>query len=133
MIPTEQANELIKKLHEEMNAVGKCNTYVITEDVESGNIYMNVCTSDKKVSEEEKRSFSQLFDKIKPYFTERMKDFKEKHKPTEQASAKSLHIDKLIDRLIIININPSSPAGPSPEEIKKVVRDVFENTFPSQE
>lgn len=61
MIPTEQANELIKKLHEEMNAVGKYNTYVITEDVEHpDNIYMTVHTASGKQSKEEGQSFFQL-------------------------------------------------------------------------
>ena len=77
MIPTEQANELIRELHEEMNAVGKCNTYVITEDVESGNIYMTVYTASGKKSEEEAWSFVRLLNRIEPYITKRTKDFKE--------------------------------------------------------
>ncbi|MCO7355740.1 hypothetical protein LEQ04_08630 [Riemerella anatipestifer] len=79
MIPTEQANELIKKLHDEMNAIGKCNTYIITEDVEHpSNIYMTVHTASGTKSEEEGQSFVQLLSRIEPYIIKRTQDFKEK-------------------------------------------------------
>lgn len=132
MIPTEQASGLIKKLHQEMNTIGKYNTYIIAEDVEHpSKIFMTVHTASCETTQEEKLSFVQLTDKIKPYFINRTKDFKEKSKPTKQAPIKSLHMDKLIGQLVVVNIpnvdNKSLNLSPEylTEQMKKALESVL--------
>lgn len=130
----ERAKELIKKLHEEMNTVGKYNTYVITEDIESGNIYTMVNTASIEITQEEKLSFVHLMDKIKPYIIKRTQDFKAKHKQEatkKQTSIKSLRIDKLIGQLVVVNIPNADNKNLNPfpeylaEQVKKALVSVL--------
>lgn len=81
MIATERAKELMKALHEEMNAVGEYNTYIITEGLEPPHkcIFMHTyLASNREPSEKERKSFVRLYDRIVPYIYKRTKDFKDK-------------------------------------------------------
>lgn len=70
--------DAVKKLHETLEYKGDYNVYVITEDVNTGGIFMYVETSKGEVSKEEEKSFLRLIENIRPYILKRSEVFKEK-------------------------------------------------------
>lgn len=73
----DSVNELVKEIHEELNARGEYNTYLITENLRNNQVLMACYTAKENVSEAEKKSFSDVFSRIKPYIKKRTKMFED--------------------------------------------------------
>ncbi|MRI63524.1 hypothetical protein EDM00_05910 [Ornithobacterium rhinotracheale] len=73
----DRVSELIKEIHQELNARGEYNTYLITENLRNNQVLMQCFSQKDNLSEEEKKSFSNLFSRIKPYIKKRTKMFED--------------------------------------------------------
>lgn len=69
--------ELIQQIHKRLNARGRYNTYVITENLDEKGIRMTIHTHKKKLSDEETASYSALVNHINPFFVRHREKFKD--------------------------------------------------------
>ncbi len=71
----EKFKELANEIHDHLNAQGRFNTYIITENLDGKGIYMHTYTHKKEITDEERKSFTQLVKEINPFFARRRKKF----------------------------------------------------------